>query len=1091
MKCDLTTSLIALRNDGKRSSLFTAYATSYILCFGEYVQVKLASLIRMAKPSPPTTCEERFYTLDEFIALHGSELPQIVQVGKGFSGTSLNQSVETGEVLIMYKVERKGKILAQHLSSGRKLCLPRTSHLKLELVSELSTKDGFTTLNALLKLPSRFFHILENIPSFGLIAGDILQLNREPPYLNLNTARCLIVNLKDPVQVDLPLSLEGKFQALPNYGVFSIDEVLQKCSLPINARVISYGNQPTVDSSSEHARALQRSLFGNILLKREIEEEVVSAITPRKQNNILMFPTKLDISVAKCMPQQMFLSRSGAEYKQLLNAIQNEKVAQDTLNADYVYFTSDPVRRYSLEMLQRFSFPFDREQRIVTTEGRVSKGGYGFALDPPFQKQTITLEDKGIQPKSFSEIEAPPLPPKMTSFATRSHVSSKKDPVRNFDKQESEIQAYSFEINGKQEALTTGCLQNDLNNHTSPLRTRDQPLENKTLLLDESKQRDKRDTTPKMQMLDDFLSESEEPLFLESFSKREAYEPHVDVNANVPSAEGLPMDSKRKQSIERILQPTQTGCDLSYNHHRPPPESTEEPFRLREKDANQDFTTATGETATNRNQQSKEHNMLDDEGSSSDQSDEDNNNINFLDLNFPKKSPDHYTESKTEIEGHFSRDLKSPRGNDEEEQRMNGDSQKKKFFHSLTLKPRWFRQDASKPGKKNKEQVLKTKSNSMKVPPRHAASCEDILISSPREDDFECLVNIAKYLETQEKLTKALAKINRLQTQGPKNLETATTPEHSNELLMNSQETGSTESGGCSQRTESKVEIRGRQDGFSEQMEKQTTPFTPAKTLDQGAPGLPVSQPFALRQGNTNSLNQNPREQGRSENHHVETNSRRPEMPHNRPAHVATDANDPESAITPSSSSQRENGHGQLRSLEDSTRRENGEDSEPCPEDSSRTWRYCRGHFTDAFGVELSEYEAKNELKKTILQTNWSEDELIELSEILRRKFIDVNRIHVPYVNLAASQQRQWGLSMDLINTEGASPFPTSNEVKRKGMPPYVNINQASGGPGMPPYENIGQDSRQTFRENELQRLPSRSQGKPPIPTPRSERSSI
>ena len=42
--------------------------------------------------------------------------------------------------------------------------------------------------------------------------------------------------------------------------------------------------------------------------------------------------------------------------------------------------------------------------------------------------------------------------------------------------------------------------------------------------------------------------------------------------------------------------------------------------------------------------------MLDDEGSSSDQSDEDNNNINLLDLSLPKKSPDDYTESKPEIE---------------------------------------------------------------------------------------------------------------------------------------------------------------------------------------------------------------------------------------------------------------------------------------------------------------------------------------------------------------------------------------------------------------------------------------------------------
>ena len=161
------------------------------------------SLSRMAKTSATASSEMRFHRLDDFVTLHGSELPQVVEVGKGFTGSSVDQSVETGEILIIFKVERKKKILARQLSRRREICFPRFCGLKVELITDPS-QDVYSTLDTLVKLPYRYVRVLESITSFGILAGDVLELIREPPYTNRCDVRCLIVSLKDFLYVDSP-----------------------------------------------------------------------------------------------------------------------------------------------------------------------------------------------------------------------------------------------------------------------------------------------------------------------------------------------------------------------------------------------------------------------------------------------------------------------------------------------------------------------------------------------------------------------------------------------------------------------------------------------------------------------------------------------------------------------------------------------------------------------------------------------------------------------------------------------------------------------------------------------------------------------
>lgn len=94
-----------------------------------------------------------------------------------------------------------------------------------------------------------------------------------------------------------------------------------------------------------------------------------------------------------------------------------------------------------------------------------------------------------------------------------------------------------------------------------------------------------------------------------------------------------------------------------------------------------------------------------------------------------------------------------------EEYCMNGESIKRKFFQLLMLMLRMFCQDFSRVGRK-KEQVLKEKSNLVRILLRKVVFCDNILIFSLCDDDFEFMINIKKYLEIQVKLDRVFIQIN-------------------------------------------------------------------------------------------------------------------------------------------------------------------------------------------------------------------------------------------------------------------------------------------------------------------------------------------
>ena len=157
-------------------------------------------------------CDAECYHLDEFVRQHGSQLPQIVQVVKGFTGTSpVRETINSGEVLVILNVQKERKILARD-QDDRELCLSRNCDIKVEIIPN-DCKGEYDTLDALLQAGSRYFRVPCDISRYGLQAGDILMFASESPE-RTHSLHCIFINSKQKDSVNLPKNLNGKFQTL-------------------------------------------------------------------------------------------------------------------------------------------------------------------------------------------------------------------------------------------------------------------------------------------------------------------------------------------------------------------------------------------------------------------------------------------------------------------------------------------------------------------------------------------------------------------------------------------------------------------------------------------------------------------------------------------------------------------------------------------------------------------------------------------------------------------------------------------------------------------------------------------------------------
>lgn len=1053
------------------------------------------------------------YSLDHYIAKYGHALPQIVRVGKGFRGTSTNQVVQTGEVLVIYEIERNRKVLARD-TRGREICLPRTCSWKVEIIAEHSQRE----YDKLSKVPTRYLRVLQDIPTFDLVAGDTLLFTEQLPHQSkASKIRCRLVSSSERVYINFPADLKGRFEALPNYQLLHMDQVLKEFSLPVKGRLVPKGQ--TTNCSEQVTLSIEK--LGNVQIEREIEEATVFAIPVRNTNYILTFPNTLDIFVTQCTTQQEFLSHNETEYQQLLSAIANDKLLQNMLNTERVYFTNEPVRWYSLEKFLPFCFEKKESRIIATTESGVTvkqqrkQSTKEQNLEFSSRKQTGAISSEDIQPLGYSEEQPPPLPPKMTLTSAKYQVASEKERDHNTERrQESETHEKSWQMRGTHQAQ-------NVHHDQCLFMHRDTRQKPKTETTRAFMSMPRLRGTTRMQVADDNFSASEEAVF-------SASGPQLDVNANLAVNTGIDNAVVRKGTLPSYFQTEQLSCNVpcigqwqelntvstrhgtdrarnkqhainkysapsAEKHTRDECNGTQwlpEPLVRKQNETLHDVSVVTNPEPVAKECKMNKNSYC---APSTDQTlsgedKQESHPYDILDVHFHGNQEDGRTLDTTqmdEFENNATYERVHQDGGDTEVSSekvcVNGDTGKKGLFQTLTRRPRWFRQDASKPGKKEKRQVPKERSEPVRVPLRNATSCEDLWISSPQDDDFECMESITKYLETKGKLTRALVKINQLEMQTSKPVDTMDTVP------------GLPISKGEGSGKEKKV----WKDAVEPQLGDQRSQAMPSKQRsnkscstfkDPSASSMPVAEGPVLNQGGRTWQNRNQSdasENGESEIFLDETNSRGLAMPHN--THASTSSYDDsdlgyEPMSLPAYGPQRDNVHfARHRKEHCITRDTDGNEMhlEDCHE-------ACGCSRNPEFESVLFESRHKHELKKAILQEQWSEEEWMELSESVIWKISHRKRSNVPYVNLPP-----YGRRASLPEHQTVVDNSSNAERNRgQGMPPYVNLNQGNGTPVRPPHGSNGEQARQEYLNN-LQRLANRSLKKPPVPTPRSGRCSV
>lgn len=383
-------------------------------------------------------------------------------------------------------------------------------------------------------------------------------------------------------------------------------------------------------------------------------------------------------------------------------------------------------------------------------------------------------------------------------------------------------------------------------------------------------------------------------------------------------------------------------------------------------------------------------------------------------------------------------------------------------IRSITLRPTWFRQDSSKQEKRERLGVIKegrTEADTcVEVPLRKAASCDSFMISSPKEDDFECWRNIHKYLETQKKLSRALTKINRLEKQRSKSADEELLSQNTRSLPNALERERSTAKENRECNFERGIEVQSilqeSQIQYSNEKPHQTISslkdyrLSPSESEDPTWKRVATDRPLSGRNP-SDSIDQG------DEIFYNET-TRALGIPENSPSFTTDD-------------DELEGGYVFMLSPIE------------CPgENFPRDFHTKEHHITSLSdkeneGGNSSDSAAKCALKKAILEMEWSEDEWMELTEIVRSKMG-----HAKCPKKTHAESPPFGRRSSLPGYHTATPnFSYPKGDIRRGMPPYVNLNQQN--------EEANEQVRQPFLDD-LQRLTGRSYGKRPVPTPRSGR---
>ena len=979
-----------------------------------------------------------FYRLDNFIAQCGGAMPQIVRVGNRIFGTEI-QKLRCGDVMLIYKIEKKKKILARDIR-GKEFFIPSTCNWKLDLIE----KSSEHVYGKICDVPSRLVCVIEDILSFDIAAGDLLLFSTEPfRESKAGLLRCRRLNSRDRLHIKCPANLKGKFQAVQIKGSFSNHQVLKQFHLPVTGHIV-FPEEKTANCSKKVVSALESK--GMVQIEREIDEEIVFMIPICGDDCILTFSTSLEIFVTQCTNRETFLSLNAEEYFGLMNAIKTDQTLQDKISVDQVYFTSKTARCFRMNALRVPFFRFEQnestaaliERGTTTQQHPELKGKY--PLRSTQEKTSRVTGQSSLQNSSMNDaLQTPPKEAK----------GEEKDKMTLDHKHENERYSKFLEGRSKQEVI-------------------------------DAKQPD----GPKLAQFfkdEEYGAENETNRSLELQGGQTWAKGRMHFVGDISSARHARFDKQGKLADKSRF--SQLGKE-TFEHFPPSQHTTSHGRYVCKRKDSKTVGYSIGKYPMDSTNNGIHHQLTEPLILK-----EDNPEDKLAEVNHDKENDHDKLLVRQNLTGNIerdrTRDLKNvnfrPKQEDKSPKEFAKDGMggkigaRKGLFRSLSLKSRRFRQQPASSEEKSEKLGVITernrgaaKTDPINVPLRKAASWGNFscLLSSPKDDDFEYIRNINKFLEVQAKLKKAEARIAYLENQRlePTDEEDMMTQDTAKSAPATQDQELRFVRENKERRTERDVKIQRNVQlnqvlSFQEKSKKSFS--LKSSSLKKGGDAsstssLPDDPDF------TPLINKDPGDSTDDEVFINET-ERRLKISHNPQRSTTSDEDDDEGYVFMSSPSVSDH---------------------PLPNTAPPV--SCVTARNDITAVKEGEdhsydVDKKRDLRKTILEVPWTEEEWTKLTELVRYEMNQrKKRQMVPYTN--------WPLNGSQSNLlpehSGAHSSSHQEENRRKEMVSNENLNQQAAA-----NEQLSQGQQTLINDPQL--LVRGSLRRRPVPTPRIRRASL
>ena len=227
-------------------------------------------------------------SLETFV--HSHTLPQLVKVEEGFCSEDDEETLSTGEILMLHSVI---KLLVED-ADNRQYFVSSSCRCKVEILPRICEDRYYTVKDVVDAWTSADFKFIRVVkvtscfPSLRLKAGDIFKLNKIVEHNRTKFLEC-VLNDRTEYLVKIPLDVTAVFEPLARKESYPFQEVLDSFEFPVRVKFKS--NCKTQDSNNNLSR-------GSVLLKNiRRESKIIATSRDDDMNPVLMIPTDLDVCV--------------------------------------------------------------------------------------------------------------------------------------------------------------------------------------------------------------------------------------------------------------------------------------------------------------------------------------------------------------------------------------------------------------------------------------------------------------------------------------------------------------------------------------------------------------------------------------------------------------------------------------------------------------------------------------------------------------------------------------------------------------------------------------------------------------------------